>query len=421
MNHTSQPGWYSFVSIRFDAMRKMQFSGRLDVRSKEGFCWQFYFHIGQLAWAGEKRSSHWQQVIGRHCPHLARESLIALNGSSGPPGYAALVTLSKSHQIDRQQAFNSVEGMAVDTLFELFQSSWDQPESEFLTCTTDPQDWLDVLPATLAVDELWQRVLQQWQAWQQAGLAVTSPNWAPLIEQPEALRASVSSGVYATLSRLIDGQRSLRDLACLLKQDPLPLTRSLLPFIQKGLIRLQEPRPADPKVGIRQPPVAKEPVPRLQAETKPFVTSVPFSSQLEAAAADLQPLIVCIDDSPIIAQLMAKILTGYRFLAIQDSLQVLPLLLEHKPDLIFLDLVMPIANGYEICAQIRRISQFKKTPILILTGNDGIVDRMRAKMAGSTDFLAKPINESQVLASVQKYLVTSWLPSDQPTLTKVIA
>ena len=95
---------------------------------------------------------------------------------------------------------------------------------------------------------------------------------------------------------------------------------------------------------------------------------------------------------------------GYRFVGIQDSIHALPVLIEQKPSVIFLDLVMPIANGYEVCAQIRRISQFKKTPIVILTSNDGIIDRVRAKMVGSSGFLAKPVDAGKVLAIVQKCL-----------------
>ncbi|MEL6500545.1 MAG: response regulator, partial [Cyanobacteria bacterium J06623_1] len=77
-----------------------------------------------------------------------------------------------------------------------------------------------------------------------------------------------------------------------------------------------------------------------------------------------------------------------------------------KPDLIFLDLVMPNTNGYEICSQLRKLSYFKQTPIVILTGNDGIVDRVRAKMVGSTDFLGKPAQPEQVLETIAKYIVS---------------
>jgi len=80
------------------------------------------------------------------------------------------------------------------------------------------------------------------------------------------------------------------------------------------------------------------------------------------------------------------------------------MLLEQRLSLIFLDLVMPIANGYEICAQIRRTSIFKDMPVIIVTGNDGIVDRVRAKIVRSTDFLAKPIDTNKVLTILQKYI-----------------
>ncbi len=87
-----------------------------------------------------------------------------------------------------------------------------------------------------------------------------------------------------------------------------------------------------------------------------------------------------------------------------DALRAIATLLARKPDLIFLDLVMPNANGYEICSQLRRLSFFQNTPIVILTGNDGIIDRVRAKMVGATDFISKPIDASVVLEVIRKHL-----------------
>ena len=66
---------------------------------------------------------------------------------------------------------------------------------------------------------------------------------------------------------------------------------------------------------------------------------------------------------------------------------------------------MPNTNGYEICSQLRKLSFFKNTPIVILTGNDGIIDRVRAKMVGSTDFLGKPAQTDKVLATIDKYVI----------------
>jgi two-component system, chemotaxis family, response regulator PixG len=113
-----------------------------------------------------------------------------------------------------------------------------------------------------------------------------------------------------------------------------------------------------------------------------------------------------VDDSPQMCQQMESILTkaGYRVLTITDDMKAIPLLLEQKPDLLFLDLVMPVVNGYEVCAQLRRVSAFQKIPIVILTGNDGMIDRMRAKMVKASGFLNKPVTSRRVVAAIQKYL-----------------
>jgi chemotaxis family two-component system response regulator PixG len=65
---------------------------------------------------------------------------------------------------------------------------------------------------------------------------------------------------------------------------------------------------------------------------------------------------------------------------------------------------MPNTNGYEICTQLRKVSTFRNTPIIILTGNDGIIDRVRAKLVGATDFLSKPVNVEIVLAVARQHL-----------------
>ena len=104
---------------------------------------------------------------------------------------------------------------------------------------------------------------------------------------------------------------------------------------------------------------------------------------------------------------------GLRFVKIQDAVQALPILIQDKPDLIFLDLIMPVASGYEICTQLRRISTFANTPIIILTGSDGFLDRVRAKVVGSTDFLTKPVVADKVMAIVRKYLPTPSVSIDK--------
>ena len=117
------------------------------------------------------------------------------------------------------------------------------------------------------------------------------------------------------------------------------------------------------------------------------------------------PLIACIDDSPMICQIMETILKpNYRFLGITEPMKAIAEILASKPDLIFLDLMMPHTSGYEICSSLRKLSLFRQTPIIIITSNDTVVQRMRTKIIGASDFMAKPIDPKQVINMIHKYL-----------------
>ncbi|MFN3361218.1 MAG: response regulator [Pseudanabaenaceae cyanobacterium] len=130
----------------------------------------------------------------------------------------------------------------------------------------------------------------------------------------------------------------------------------------------------------------------------------------EAVARDssIHKLVIAhIDDSPTEGKLMAQVLESFpcQLVQINNAMLAVTTLLKVKPDLIFLDLHMPIVNGYEICAQLRRVEAFQHTPIIILTGNDGLIDRVRAKMSGATDFLSKPIDGVKVREVIQRYIL----------------
>ena len=138
-------------------------------------------------------------------------------------------------------------------------------------------------------------------------------------------------------------------------------------------------------------------------------TSAERSSAIGGQAATYQldhTTVVYVDDNSSDSQAMAEIVqgAGYGYANISDSMQVLPQLMDYSPKLIFLELVLPVANGYELCAQIRRISTFKHTPIIIVTNNDRIADRLRAKMVGASGFVSKPIRAQPILKVLIKYL-----------------
>jgi two-component system, chemotaxis family, response regulator PixG len=376
------------LSNQLEICIQMQFTGRLDLQASDGQYWSLYFCLGRLVWVtgGLNGLRRWRRLLLQHCPQMQNQAafLSEVQTSRGQ-GYALLLQWAKQQQITGEQAVSVIRTNVLEVLFDILQHE----RAGQLKCMTVPQDVLDASLTLINPRQALSQAQQEWAAWSSAGIGSLSPNISPVLCSIEQLRQQTSAQVYQALTRVIDGERTLRDVALMLHQDLLLLTRTLIAYVRKGLVEL-----------VQVPDLLP---PRL-------VVNVDQSDQGRSPTSNQSaPLVVCIDDSPMEQRLMERILVenGYRSIAIQDPVQALPILLEERPDFIFLDLVMPIASGYEICTQIRRISQFKDVPIVILTGNDGIIDRVRAKLVGSTDFLGKPVDAERVLATLKKYLPDS--------------
>nr|MDJ0677286.1 response regulator [Calothrix sp. MO_167.B42] len=162
-------------------------------------------------------------------------------------------------------------------------------------------------------------------------------------------------------------------------------TQSLLPYIRPGIIEL----------------IAVGDLPLKVTESNN--NNTPTQSQPKQAK---KPVVACVDDSPQVCQILEQVLTpqGLDVITIQDTTNALTTLLQNKPDLIFLDLIMPVVSGYELCAQLRKISLFSNVPIIILTGSDRVFDRVRAKSVGCNDFISKPIVADKVIDVVKKHI-----------------
>ncbi|MDV3349332.1 response regulator [Leptothoe sp. LEGE 181152] len=122
-----------------------------------------------------------------------------------------------------------------------------------------------------------------------------------------------------------------------------------------------------------------------------------------------QNQVVYIEDSPLDSQAMAAIIqgAGYGYQNISKPLETMPRLLEFRPQLIFLDLVMPYTNGYELCAQIRRTASLRRTPVIMVTSNNGLIDRVRARLVGASGFFSKPVKKEKILKVLNKYLASN--------------
>lgn len=116
--------------------------------------------------------------------------------------------------------------------------------------------------------------------------------------------------------------------------------------------------------------------------------------------------IACIDDSPTILQAIKSFLDDASFtvIMINDPIKALMQVIRSKPDVILLDVGMPNLDGYELCSLLRRHANFKNTPIIMVTGNTGFIDRAKAKLVGASGYLTKPFTQSELLKMVFKHL-----------------
>ncbi|MDJ0576735.1 MAG: response regulator [Xenococcaceae cyanobacterium MO_234.B1] len=344
----------------------------------------------------------WHRLLNHYCPEITQ--LEAINPETSQfKGYLFLASLLKQEIATRYQITALVKDTLNEVLFDILQYEHqlkDEQPNHQLSFTYDNKDYPKTVFTLARIDQTLTETTQQWQLWQQKQLTPYSPNLVPIIQKPKRLRQNLenSKDEYRMLTKFVDGKRTLRSLALELRQ-PLPnLTLSVVRYVNSGIMSFVE---------VQQPQKNESGTDAEDTREKSRKIQLLFTGNLEPSQfpEDYTPLVMCIDDSPTVCTQMKQIITseGCRFLEIQDPITAIPNLLKIQPDLIFLDLVMPVVNGYELCAQIRRISKAQNIPIVILTGKDGLIDRVRTKIVGANDFISKPVIQERVSSVLRKY------------------
>lgn len=364
---------------------KTQYSGKIKFISPQNTQWTFYYHLGQIVWVtgGAHQCRRFYRYITQNCYQVEINKLLSYIEDTGIDywDYRLIEVLYKKYQIKIQQIDAIVKGIISEILFDIAQHL----NNEALRYERHQQVILKASSDLKISQTIIQQVYEFWNNWYKTGFATVSPHSAPIIRKPEQLKQQVNPSVYENFTNSINGKYTLWDLAVILNQNLLSITRSLSPYIRQGIIELIE--------------VPDLPLPGTKFRNKYNLAQPKIANS---------PLVACVDDSPQACKILQEVITstGLKFINIQDPVQALPTLIQHKPDLIFLDLLMPVVNGYEICTQLRRSSVLANTPIVILTGSDGMFDKVRSKVFGATDFMTKPIETDKVLDIVQKYIPT---------------
>ena len=120
-----------------------------------------------------------------------------------------------------------------------------------------------------------------------------------------------------------------------------------------------------------------------------------------------QATIMMVDDEPTTMEVMRAFLEdiGYqRFVLVEDSTRAMAEIEEHRPDILLLDLMMPEVSGFDILQQVRTHSQLAPLPVIILTSSSDAETKLQVLGQGATDFLAKPVDPSELALRVRNTL-----------------
>ncbi len=123
-------------------------------------------------------------------------------------------------------------------------------------------------------------------------------------------------------------------------------------------------------------------------------------------SANLNVKVMVIDDSKTIRRSAETLLkkVGCEVVTAIDGFEALAKITEHKPDIIFVDIMMPRLDGYQTCALIKNNQTFKATPVIMLSSKDSIFDRARGRIVGSEKYLTKPFSKEDLINAITTHV-----------------
>jgi twitching motility two-component system response regulator PilG len=334
---------------------------------------------GQIVYAtdGTPNSPRLADYLHLSPAETALAQLIHINPveAFSTPEYGRIWALLETHSLLPEQARSIISHMIQETLFDLVGLH----QGVFVFELSPP---LTPQLCSLEISPLLHQTVKQIQDWKRLYPLIQSPDQCPLVTDRERLQEALSGHTFAALERYADGNTSIRQIARYLTKNSAVVARAIYPYVQAGAIQLISPSPrADFSLEPAEPQTAAQTQGRL-------------------------PKVVCIDDSETVLRSVESILqqSGYEVTTIANPFDAFSIVFKQQPDLILCDITMPELDGYELCAMLRRSSPFHQTPIIMLTGKDGFIDRVWAHLSGATDYLTKPFREQELLMLVEKYI-----------------
>ncbi len=119
-----------------------------------------------------------------------------------------------------------------------------------------------------------------------------------------------------------------------------------------------------------------------------------------------QKKILIADDNENIREALVYLLEdeGYKLWSARDGAETLSKMREVRPDILFLDIMMPEINGYDVCRSIKADPELKKTYVIMLTAKGQVSEQERGKEVGADEYIVKPFSPMEILSKIKKIL-----------------
>ncbi|HEY4713532.1 MAG TPA: twitching motility response regulator PilG [Aquirhabdus sp.] len=116
--------------------------------------------------------------------------------------------------------------------------------------------------------------------------------------------------------------------------------------------------------------------------------------------------VMVIDDSKTIRRTAETLLqkAGCTVYTAVDGFDALAKIADTRPDVIFVDIMMPRLDGYQACALIKNNPAYQKTPVIMLSSKDGLFDKAKGRIVGADDYLTKPFSKEELFSAIREHV-----------------
>jgi CheY-like chemotaxis protein len=247
-------------------------------------------------------------------------------------------------------------------------------------------------------NDMQQELKHRQQIWQSYAPQIPAMDAIPVVTSQQ-LRAIDNPQVADHFRYSVDGKSTLIDIAEKMGKDPLKAAKNYRNWVNNGWVSFVE-NPLQLN-GLKSPgtaAIANEP------SSVPTVVSTAVNEPTANIDRNL-PIVLSVDDSAIIQVSIKRALQGdYNVLLADKAADALQILGEVQVELMLLDLTMPDIDGLEFCKTVRAMPKFRDLPIVMVTARDGLVNKMKGHIAGTSRYLTKPFQPEELREVVRQYI-----------------